>query len=87
MHNVSWQSYHLPHPFTPDQIVLILQEAAGRGDYRPRLSVEVGDLAVEADSMAEGLSARLKVYRLEAVEHLPTSAPCDSLSAVVLAEV
>jgi len=64
-----------------------LQEASGREDYRPRLSVEVGDLGVEAESKAEGVTAKLKVYRLEAVEHLPTSASCDSLSAVILGEV
>ena len=56
-------------------------------DYRARLSLEVGDLSISADSTSEGGSTSIKVYRIEAVEHLPAQGAEVGLTAASLAEV
>ena len=70
-------------------------------DYRPRLSAECGDLTLAleagdgdrvsqgsgASGAAPGVSAALRVWRLEAVEHLPVGASEAAASEAALEQV
>ena len=70
-------------------------------DYRPRLSAECGDLTLALEGAARdgvsqesgscgsepGISAALRIWRLEAVEHLPASASEAAASEAALDQV
>ena len=64
-------------------------QAAGDSslEYRPRFSLEVGDLhlAAEATPHAPGVQYSLKLFRLEAAEHLPV--PAGYEAAAVAAQL
>jgi hypothetical protein len=63
--------------------------ALGAGcDYRARFSLECGDLALDlAGGPGGGLAAALKLWRLEAVEHIPASPAELAASSACLEEV
>ena len=64
-----------------------MQEATNALDYRSRLSFEIGDLILNVESSHEGTHTALKIFRVEAVEHLPSLTGCCATQAAALSEV
>ena len=77
-----------------DSLVLVgvpdlrhVQEVGDALEYRSRLSLEVGQAILKSQSNQDGTTVGLKVYRVEAVEHLPSQTRQSSHDAAVLADV
>lgn len=75
------------HEIHAETLMAVPQEVDDPLDYRSRLSVEVGDLTLATKTTQEGTSTSLQVFRVEAVEHLPSQTRYNEHDAALLAEV